>query len=163
MRLRASRSHELAAAAAAGSRPAWQELVDAYGELVWTVVQQHQLDPADAVSVAGLTWLRCAERLGETELVDEIGALLAATAREEARHRRVTTGREPIPASRSHSCAGPVLSTRCEHLLELLRLDPVPSYGEISAALGVPLASIGPSRLRCLVRLQQILRQDGTH
>ena len=43
----------------------------------------------------------------------------------------------------------------CQHLLALLIEDPALSYAEISARLGVPAGSIGPSRRRCLDKLRR--------
>lgn len=51
------------------------------------------------------------------------------------------------------------LNPRCQALLEMLALDPPPSYEEVSAALGMPIGSIGPTRGRCLRRLQQLLSE----
>jgi DNA-directed RNA polymerase specialized sigma24 family protein len=33
--------------------------------------------------------------------------------------------------------------------------DPPPGYAEVSAALGIPVGSIGPTRARCLNRLRR--------
>jgi RNA polymerase sigma factor (sigma-70 family) len=43
----------------------------------------------------------------------------------------------------------------CQRLLAMLLHDPPYSYREISAALGIPVGSIGPQRARCLLRLRQ--------
>jgi DNA-directed RNA polymerase specialized sigma24 family protein len=40
-------------------------------------------------------------------------------------------------------------------------LDPPASYEEISAAMGMPIGSIGPTRGRCLERLQGLLAMRG--
>ena len=40
-------------------------------------------------------------------------------------------------------------------LIVLLTADPPVSYTEISARLGIPIGSIGPSRSRCLARLRR--------
>ena len=42
----------------------------------------------------------------------------------------------------------------CQQLLALLIEDPALPYAEISARLGVPVGSIGPSRRRCLDKLR---------
>ena len=49
------------------------------------------------------------------------------------------------------------LPTRDQALLRLLAVDPSPSYQEISAALGMPIGSIGPTRARALERLRREL------
>ena len=50
------------------------------------------------------------------------------------------------------------LQPRCQKMLAMLMADPPYSYTEISAALNIPVGSIGPQRARCLERLR---RSDG--
>lgn len=45
-------------------------------------------------------------------------------------------------------------------LLRLLMADPRPAYEEISAALDMPIGSIGPTRARALERLQAELMRE---
>lgn len=47
------------------------------------------------------------------------------------------------------------LPPRCYQLLSMLVSDPPPPYAEISAKLGIPVGSIGPTRARCLARLRR--------
>ena len=49
------------------------------------------------------------------------------------------------------------LPARDQALLRLLAVDSPPSYQEISAALGMPIGSIGPTRARSLERLRREL------
>ena len=42
-----------------------------------------------------------------------------------------------------------------QKLLAMLVADPPHSYAQISAALNIPVGSIGPQRARCLQRLRQ--------
>ena len=49
------------------------------------------------------------------------------------------------------------LPRRWQQLMELLMSDPPVSYAEISDRLGLPVGSIGPTRRRCLARLQVLL------
>jgi RNA polymerase sigma factor (sigma-70 family) len=53
------------------------------------------------------------------------------------------------------------LPTRCQQLLSMLASDPPHSYAEISAALGIPVGSIGPQRARCLERLRRAMISDA--
>ncbi len=54
------------------------------------------------------------------------------------------------------------LGERCRALLTLIFLDRAePSYDEISARLGMPKGSIGPTRNRCLEQLRSILESTG--
>lgn len=50
------------------------------------------------------------------------------------------------------------LGERCRMLLQAIFLDAAePTYDEISAQLGLPKGSIGPTRNRCLAQLREIL------
>jgi DNA-directed RNA polymerase specialized sigma24 family protein len=53
------------------------------------------------------------------------------------------------------------LGERCRQLLRVLVSSPPPSYGEISAALGIAVGSIGPLRQRCLRRLRDRMDARG--
>ena len=44
---------------------------------------------------------------------------------------------------------------RCQALLRMLAAVTPPSYEEISAALGMPVGAIGPTRARCLDKLRR--------
>jgi DNA-directed RNA polymerase specialized sigma24 family protein len=46
---------------------------------------------------------------------------------------------------------------RCQQLLRLLLADPPLSYDDISAMLGMPKGSIGPTRQRCLGHVRAAL------
>jgi RNA polymerase sigma factor (sigma-70 family) len=43
----------------------------------------------------------------------------------------------------------------CQHLIALLAEDPPVPYAQISARLGIPVGSIGPTRRRCLAKLRR--------
>jgi DNA-directed RNA polymerase specialized sigma24 family protein len=43
----------------------------------------------------------------------------------------------------------------CQRLIAVLMEDPPVPYAQISARLGIPIGSIGPSRRRCLDRLRR--------
>ena len=54
------------------------------------------------------------------------------------------------------------LGDRCRDLLAMIFLDPdEPSYDDVSAQLGMPKGSIGPTRNRCLQQLRSILEGIG--
>jgi RNA polymerase sigma factor (sigma-70 family) len=55
------------------------------------------------------------------------------------------------------------LPERCRSLLEMLYFDPTePSYAAVASRAGIPAASIGPTRARCLEKLRKLLSDDGT-
>jgi RNA polymerase sigma factor (sigma-70 family) len=48
---------------------------------------------------------------------------------------------------------------RCRRLIDLLYFDTnEPSYSQISQIMGMPEASIGPTRARCLEKLRKLLK-----
>jgi len=47
------------------------------------------------------------------------------------------------------------LPPRCRELLSMLIRDPPCRYEDISAALGIPMGTIGPVRGRCLDRIRR--------
>ena len=58
-----------------------------------------------------------------------------------------------------------LLPDRDRALLAMLFSDPPTPYADISAALGMPLGAIGPTRQRCLARVRGsvALLADGEH
>lgn len=174
---------ELVLAAAGGEQSAWEELVDRYAGLVWSVVRAHRMAHADAADVVQTVWLRLVEHLDRLREPEHLGGWLGATARHEAvrvlrRSEReqpdddIDTRREAVAADHRDSPEVAVLSAergselvsafkrlpeRCRVLLATLAGDPPPSYAEVSQVLAMPIGSIGPTRGRCLARLRELL------
>ncbi|HEV2088188.1 MAG TPA: sigma-70 family RNA polymerase sigma factor [Cryptosporangiaceae bacterium] len=177
----------LVAAAASGDRNAWDRLVDAYSGLIWAIARNHRLAAGDAADVCQTAWLRLLENIGRLTDPARVGAWLATTTRREclrlqARQRRtVLVADEVDPGADRLRAAVPELDAalldaerdaqvrsafatlhpRCQELLSLLLLDPPPSYDEISAALNMPIGSIGPTRGRCLDKLRSVIETSG--
>ncbi len=53
------------------------------------------------------------------------------------------------------------LPARCQELLRLVSLADRPDYKAISAAIGMPVGSIGATRGRCLAKLRAVLTEQG--
>src|SRR4051794_4680020 len=154
---------DLVRAAAEGDRDAWNALVDRFNGLVWSVARSHRLSTIDASDVVQTTWLRLVEHLGRLQDPERVGAWLATTARRESLRtlrqsvRQVPTEELPEAAGDPQPDAALLaqerdralwqafggLSERCQTLLRILVADPPPSYEEISAALDMPIGSIG--------------------
>jgi RNA polymerase sigma factor (sigma-70 family) len=166
----------LVAAAARGDEAAWEEIVDRFASLVWATARVHRLSRADAADVAQTTWLRLVENLDRIQQPERLGAWLATTARRESL-RKLRLGARERPSDEADLFEAPAdnsidrlllqrerdgalweafswLSERCKTLLRMLVAENEPSYEEVSAALGLPIGSIGPTRMRCLDRLQ---------
>jgi RNA polymerase sigma factor (sigma-70 family) len=166
----------LVAAAARGDEAAWEEIVDLFTGLVWATARAHRLSRDDAADVAQTTWLRLVENLDRIQHPERLGAWLATTARRESL-RKIRLGARERPSDEADLFEAPAhnsidhlvlqrerdgalweafswLSERCKTLLRMLVAESEPSYEEVSAALGLPIGSIGPTRMRCLDRLQ---------
>jgi len=177
------RLRTLLAAAAAGDECAWGELLDRFGSVIWAIARAHRLCDADAADATQATWTALLTHLDQVNDPNRIVAWLATTARREClrllgQARSVVPYGDELPeaeAQQPHPNEGLELDERdaalwrsfCrlrdsdQVLLRLLMADPAPSYEEISAALEIPIGSIGPTRARALERLRRELRRDG--
>ncbi len=175
----------LLANAAAGSQSAWNEIVDRYTNLLWTIGRTHRLDASAIHDVIQTTWLRLIENLDSIRDPERLAGWLATTARRECRHMLEYSGREvvawdveilieaddtapPLDAGLLESERDAMLwdcfrrlPERCQGFLRILTSADRSSYTDVSAALGVPIGSIGPTRLRCLTRLRELMRDTG--
>jgi RNA polymerase sigma factor (sigma-70 family) len=167
-------------ARAAGSDPsAWNEIVDRYAPLVWSICTRYQLSRQDTEDVGQTVWLLLVEQLGKLREPAALPGWLATTTARECL-RAATAARkserlgtllddairfaddvvieeEVLTAERNASlrAAFAALPPRCRRLLALLLSDSPPSYAEIAATLDIPVGSIGPQRGRCLGRLRR--------
>lgn len=166
-------------AARHGDQAAWHRLVERHTGLLWAIARAHRLDRSDAADVVQTSWLRLIEHLPDIKKADSVGAWLATTARREClRTLRQAARAQPSDAMDDMFAADIAeidarlvrderdvclrqafarLPASDQALLRLLMLDPAPSYREISAALGMPIGSIGPTRGRALERLRNEL------
>lgn len=169
----------LVTSAALGSELAWERLVREFSGLLWAVTRTFRLSDADAGDVVQATWVRLVEHLNRLAEPARVGAWLATTARREClrvlrdRQRQVVTDEDPrqedqtdlppdnqlLIAERDQALwqGFARLRTSDQALLRLLIAEPRPAYEEISAALEIPIGSIGPTRARALERLRREL------
>jgi RNA polymerase sigma factor (sigma-70 family) len=175
---------ELVEQAGNGDQGAWNELVDRFGNLVWSVVRSFRLDPATAADVSQTTWLRLVENLDRVRDPERLAGWLATTARNEAL-RVLRIGRRELPTVDIEVMGDPALvdpaaelmadersaavvtafqgaSEGCQQLLRLLAADPPLEYAEIAKVIDRPIGSIGPTRARCLEQLRRVLEAAGT-
>ncbi len=168
---------ELIRAAREGDERAWGTIVERFEGLIWATTRAHRLSSAESADVTQTTWLRLLENLDRIRDPERLGAWLATTARHESlRQIRLHTRElpstdeavldlatdEPIEtelltrersAALLRALAG--VGERCQALLRMLAAVSSPSYEEISAALGMPVGAIGPTRARCLDKLRR--------
>jgi RNA polymerase sigma factor (sigma-70 family) len=166
--------------AGAGDERAWGELVDRYDRLVRHVVRAHGIDVSTSEDIVQVTWCRLVQHLDRVRQPERLGAWLARTARNECLHVLRGWGREtPLEddalralisdgSDEGEDDLDPAgledVVMRAFHTLDdeqrgLLRLvlltEPKPSYEQISAALGRPIGSIGPTLGRCIDKLRR--------
>jgi RNA polymerase sigma factor (sigma-70 family) len=165
--------------ARAGDQGAWDELVERYAPLVWSICRRHRLRGPEADDVGQSVWLRLVEQLGALREPAALPGWLATTTQRECLRAARVAGRretaerpldielpgdgdvmieqELIKAERRAAlrAAFAQLPLACRRLLSLLMQEPPLPYAEISTRLGTPIGSIGPSRARCLARLRR--------
>lgn len=168
-----------------GDEKAWETLVKRYERLVFSIPRKAGLDQERAAEVFQQVFSTLVVYLDRIEQPERIAAWLVTTARREtwrfsqlepmthsledesqtigARH---LSSSDPLPDAvvqqleeqNQIHLALAELDGRCRQLLHLLffRPDP-PSYTEIATELNISEGSIGPTRIRCLKKLRQLL------
>jgi RNA polymerase sigma factor (sigma-70 family) len=165
---------------AAGDDPAaWNEIVERYAPLVWSICARFGLSNHDREDVGQNVWLLLVEQLGKLREPAALPGWLATTTHREClrvvtasrKSERLGTGlddalqfvdntiidEEILMAERNAAlrAAFAELPPKCQQLLAMLTSDPPSSYAEISAKLQIPMGSIGPQRARCLERMRK--------
>ncbi len=174
--------------AAAGDQVAWNDLVDRFSPLLWSICRHFGLSSADAADAFQLTWLRLLENLDTIQDPARLPGWLGTTCRREclgllrpAKRVRPTDDDRLLDRLRgpSSSADQPVLiadrnarlwrefdrlDARCQRILRLLLIEPDGdrvSYELVASALDMPVGSLGPIRGRCLTRLRRLLDAEG--
>jgi RNA polymerase sigma factor (sigma-70 family) len=163
-----------------GDKQAWDALVERCAPLVWSTCRRHRLKDADADAVGQHVWLLLLDQLDNLSDPVALPGWVATTTRLEC-DRVLRTARGPLGArdlletqtfpdeqaataeqeplaAECHAALRQVfleLPPGCQRLITLLTADPPVSYAEISARLGIPVGSIGPTRRRCVERLRR--------
>ena len=163
-----------------GDQEAWDEIIERYSPLVWSICVRYQLNRHDIDDVGQSVWLLLVENIGSLREPAALPGWLATTTKREAlrilragrRHEHAelppedqmppdpaatAIDEEVIVAERNAAlrAAFAELPPRCYQLLSMLVSDPPPPYAEISGKLGMPVGSIGPTRARCLEQLRR--------
>jgi RNA polymerase sigma factor (sigma-70 family) len=165
--------------AANSDQNAWNDIIERYASLVWSVCARYRLNDQDTEDVGQTVWLLLVEHLGDLREPAALPGWLATTTHRECQ-RALTAARkaesagtkldeallivdaalieqEILVAERNAALrlALRELPPRCQQLLTMLISDPPRSYAEISTTLQIPIGSIGPQRARCLERLRR--------
>jgi RNA polymerase sigma factor (sigma-70 family) len=168
-----------------GSRGAWQQLLNKYERLVYSIPLRYGLSRDDAADIAQITFTILIQSLDNLSEDSRLGSWLATVAR---RHtwRLLERNRREIASERLEGAdlvesavllgksdadsiehweltewldaALSKISAACRELLLALYFQPEgSSYAEVAERLGMPVGSIGPRRARCLKSLRQVL------
>jgi RNA polymerase sigma factor (sigma-70 family) len=163
-----------------GDARAWDEFVDRYQRLVWSVARSCRLPAEDCDDVTQTVLLSALRHLEELRDPERVTSWLLTSAHREswrvarARSRPVdlvgdfASLAEPSPERAAdlesmHAVREALerLGEPCRSLLTALFREDSPSYPRISAELGMPVGSIGPTRARCLGKLRELLAKAG--
>jgi RNA polymerase sigma factor (sigma-70 family) len=156
-----------------GDQNAWRDLVARYERLVYSVALTFCPQTEDASDVFQQVWIELYQQLTNLRHVEALPAwLITVTRRLAFKVINSRHGSEPLDEEvpdvkqqltsieREHALERGLeqLSARCRALVDLLYFNAdEPSYAEIAEKLGMPVASIGPTRARCLEKLRKLL------
>ena len=144
-------------AARRGDARAWEAIVQRFGGTVRAVTRGMRLGAADAEDVAQTTWLRTtARREALRSLQGCTREFPTADPILQERPDPIVVEDQVAQAERGRALRAALddLPERARTLLEMLVDKPECSYDELSAALDIPVGSIGPTRGRSLQRLR---------
>lgn len=171
-----------------GSIPAWKACIARYGPMIYGISRRFRLLPEDCVDVFGQVCKSLLENLGKLRSSEHLPGYIATTTQRAClalireRDRRIRIARaaqdegvfpeqldlDPdeaaIAALRAHTVRQALRGqdARCRELLVALFFDETqPSYDEISHKFALPIASIGPTRSRCLEKFRKTLETMG--
>jgi RNA polymerase sigma factor (sigma-70 family) len=172
--------NDLVTRAKKGDKQAWDALVERYAPLIWSICRGHRLSSADTGDVGQRVWLQLVSQLDKVRDPAALPGWLATTTQRECGMIRRATRRsqalghvpdaEHIPCQQTGMAEHELLAAErraalyeaftrlppcCQRLIAVLIEDPPVPYAQISARLGIPVGSIGPSRSRCLEKLRR--------
>jgi RNA polymerase sigma factor (sigma-70 family) len=178
---RARAAGELVNLAANGSEDAWSQLVTVHRNLLRSIARGYRLSEEEAGDAMQATWLALITGMGRLRDLERVAGWLASTMRHEClrivrrrqRERPVDSwlsdavntaedlgvDHELLLAERNALVWRAVhqLSPRQRQLLHALSATPTPAYTEIADRLQMAVGTIGPTRLRALRRLRELL------
>jgi RNA polymerase sigma factor (sigma-70 family) len=163
-----------------GDQLAWDAIVERYAPLVWSICRRYRLAGADAGDAAQAVWLHLVDQIGQirdpaalpgwlaTTTGRECGRIVRAARRtwppgqvldpEDIPDEQVALADDELLRAERHAALCEALADLpppCQQLIALLIEDPPLPYAQISARLGIPVGSIGPTRRRCLDKLRR--------
>jgi len=169
----------LVQACLAGGQAAWNELVERYQRLVYSIARRYGLSVIDAEYVFENVFrmlYRSLETLREQKTIDTW--LVQVTKREALDYLERQSGDPAHTTAVSHDAALEAdiarwqthhiarqaiaqLDRQCGTMLDALLGEPPLSQEELAVKLGLPIAGIPSTRSRCLNRLKALLSEAG--
>jgi RNA polymerase sigma factor (sigma-70 family) len=171
---------DLVARARSGDAQAWDALIERYDPLIWSICRRYRLGQADADDARQSVWLRLVDQLDKIREPAALPGWIATTTRRECgRLARAAHGpraviyaldADSIPDQQAEAADQELLTAERhaalreaftylppegQQLIAMLTADPPMPYVEISARLGIPVGSIGPTRSRCLDKIRR--------
>ncbi len=179
---------ELVKACRRGDQTAWDELVERFQRLIFTVPRRAGLSEEQAADILQEVFLTLFEKLDEIQQPEKIRSWLVTTAkfktwgavRGEKHFHTPDTEAEMEAEMANLKDAAPLadarlieleqqhlirtalkqLEARCQTILSMIYLrDAAASYSEVAREIGVGETSISPLRTRCLKKLAKILER----
>jgi RNA polymerase sigma factor (sigma-70 family) len=174
---------ELLCRARAGDRVALDQLVRQLTPLVWNVARARGLDKESASDVVQATWLAFLENLHAIRSPMAVAAWLVTVTRNQAQRSRSAARRvefvepndlslEPDPVAGFETAVADreqyrclwenlrELPPTCQELLRILAFTGHTSRRQVLEVFDMPPGSIGPTRIRCLKKLKDLLQAD---
>jgi len=177
---------ELVRSCRAGSQAAWDELVDRYQRLIYSIPRRAGLSEEQAADVFQEVFLTLLQKIDEIEQPDRIRSWIVTTAKfktwatvrgekgfyspetEEEMESEMANLRDASPLAddvlieleEQHLIRTALLELeeRCQKIISMIYLrDPAASYQQVAEAINVGETSISPMRSRCLKKLEKIL------
>lgn len=167
-----------------GDEQAWQQVVDKYKRLVFSIPLNYGLGQNEAADIVQLTFMMLLQGLDGLHEESHLGGWLATVARRNSWHvigRRSREQLHPDNIGDNYTLHDEAkekekerrelndwifdglsrLDETCRSLLILLYFDPEqPPYKEVAARMKLAVGSIGPMRARCLEHLRELMRED---
>lgn len=165
---------------------AWQELIDLVSPVILSVCRKMSLSQEESLDIFGQVCYLLLANLGQLRSSDKLFGYVASITRHEV-YSHIRRGRLFVEGGTGQAEESLVyddsaqdeqleeadrtkilmealgkLSRREYELVKALFLDETePSYQEISSRLGMPVASIGPTRARALAKLKRYLQRSS--
>ena len=177
---------ELVAACLSGDEQAWNELIDRYNRLIFSIPLKRGLNRDEAADIFQAVCLDLVAELPRLRDPQALPAWLIQTTRHKvSKWRRrndryvpdegIHTENAPAPETdmpdtlirevqqtQALRDAVAALSARCQRMVQMLFFEtPSRPYKEVASQLGVAIGSIGFLRSRCLDRLRSALEGIG--